>query len=248
MNDTDPPLGHGSRKREGNKEILHFAAGMAERHRPGASKLPSSMPTCCSTTARPRRWRDTRHVLAIPSSLNAAGHVKMELPAAIARAARVTPAFASPAPATSVWAGDFRRAARWPADRPMRQLAMPDPQTTGVVLLGRGLGRRRQRRAARMARCWLFEDGDHELVDLAFTGVTWPRLETVVQTPGLPRHDTGLHRAGVPFTGVLMERIHAQVERLQHQYPQVASLGTHFGLRRGCFNRSTHAAEGAGPT
>jgi sirohydrochlorin cobaltochelatase len=58
---------------------------------------------------------------------------------------------------------------------------MPDPQTTGVILLGRGSSDAGANgELAKMAR-WLFEDNDHELVDLAFTGVTWPRLETVVQ-------------------------------------------------------------------
>jgi sirohydrochlorin cobaltochelatase len=38
------------------------------------------------------------------------------------------------------------------------------------------------------------------------------------------------------FTGVLIERIKAQVERLQGQYPQVAfALGTHFGFDKGIF-------------
>jgi sirohydrochlorin cobaltochelatase len=58
---------------------------------------------------------------------------------------------------------------------------MPDPQTTGVILLGRGSSDAGANgELAKMAR-WIFEDNDHELVDLAFTGVTWPRLETVVQ-------------------------------------------------------------------
>jgi sirohydrochlorin cobaltochelatase len=38
------------------------------------------------------------------------------------------------------------------------------------------------------------------------------------------------------FTGVLIERIKAQVERLQQQYPQIAfALGTHFGFDKGIF-------------
>ena len=36
------------------------------------------------------------------------------------------------------------------------------------------------------------------------------------------------------FTGVLIERIKAQLERLRQQYPQIAfALGTHFGFDQG---------------
>jgi hypothetical protein len=92
---------------------------------------------------------------------------------------------------------------------------MPDPQTTGVILLGRGSSDAGANgELAKMAR-WLFEDNDHELVDLAFTGVTWPRLETVVQRQAR----LGMTQICIVpvylFTGVLMERIKAQVERLR---------------------------------
>ena len=66
MNDTVLLLvGHGSRKREGNKEILHFAAQWRERH-PGWR-----IETCFIEHADvlldeglDRAARDTRHVLA----------------------------------------------------------------------------------------------------------------------------------------------------------------------------------------
>ena len=85
MNDTAILLvGHGSRNREGNKEILHFAAQWRERH-------PDwHIETCFIEHADvlldeglDRAARGARQVLTIPFILNAAGHVKMELPAAI---------------------------------------------------------------------------------------------------------------------------------------------------------------------
>ena len=105
------------------------------------------------------------------------------------------------------------------------------------ILLGRGssdVGANGE--LARMAR-WIFEDNDHELVDLAFTGVTWPRLERVVQRQAL----LGMTQICVIpvylFTGVLIERIKAQLERLRQQYPQIAfALGTHFGFDQGIFD------------
>jgi sirohydrochlorin ferrochelatase len=104
---------------------------------------------------------------------------------------------------------------------------VPDPQTTGVILLGRGSSDAGANgELARMAR-WIFEENDHELVDLAFTGVTWPRLETVVQR----QVKLGMTQICVIpvylFTGVLIERINGQLERLKQQYPQVAfALGS----------------------
>ena len=73
-------------------------------------------------------------------------------------------------------------------------------------------------------------------MDLAFTGVTWPRLESVVQR----QIRLGMTQICVVpvylFTGVLMDRIKAQVERLRSQYPQIAfALGTHFGFDKGVF-------------
>ena len=39
------------------------------------------------------------------------------------------------------------------------------------------------------------------------------------------------------FSGVLIERIKAQVERLQQQYPQISfALGQHFGFDKGIFD------------
>jgi sirohydrochlorin cobaltochelatase len=133
-------------------------------------------------------------------------------------------------------------------DRLMKQLAVPDPQTTGVVLLGRGssdVGANGE--LAKMAR-WLFEGNEHELVDLAFTGVTWPRLESVVQR----QVKLGMMQiAIVPvylFTGVLIERIQAQVERLQQQYPQISfALGTHFGFDKGVFDLLDEKVDGELP-
>jgi sirohydrochlorin cobaltochelatase len=88
---------------------------------------------------------------------------------------------------------------------------------------------------AKMAR-WLLEEGDHELVDLAFTGITWPRLEKVVQRHVL----LGMRQVVVLpyylYTGTLMQRIHRQVEHLRTQYPQVRfHCGEHFGFEKEIF-------------
>ena len=118
----------------------------------------------------------------------------------------------------------------------MATLDMPDPTTTGVVLLGRGASDRQANGdVAKMAR-WLMEETDHELVDLAFTGITWPRLERVVQR----QVQLGMKQVVVLpyylFTGTLMQRIARQVEHLRQQYPQVRfAQASYFGFEKEIF-------------
>jgi sirohydrochlorin cobaltochelatase len=239
MNDTTLLLvGHGSRNRDGNKEILHFAAQWRERH-------PAWRIEVCFiehadvllAEGLDRAARDSRRVVVLPFILNAAGHVKMELPAAIEEARARHPGVDFGCTRHLGMGREILAVLQGQLDRLMKSLAMPDPQTTGVVLLGRGSSDAGANgELARMAR-WLFEDNDHELVDLAFTGVTWPRLETIVQR----QVRLGMTQICVMpvylFTGVLIERIQAQLERLRQQYPQVAfALGTHFGFDKGIFD------------
>ncbi len=239
MNDTAILLvGHGSRNRDGNTEVLHFAAQWRERH-------PAwRIETCFIEHADvlldaglDRAAAGARHVLVIPFILNAAGHVKMELPAAVEAARRRHPAVSFSCSRHLGMGREMLQVLQGQLDRLLTALDMPDPQTTGVILLGRGSSDAGANgELAKMAR-WLFEDNDFDLVDLAFTGVTWPRLESVVQ-----RHARlGMTQlAVVPvylFSGVLMDRIKAQVARLRSQYPQIAfALGSHFGFDKGVFD------------
>lgn len=239
MHDTTLLLvGHGSRKRDGNKEILHFAAQWRERH-------PVWRVEVCFIehadvlldAGLDRAAQGSRQVLALPFILNAAGHVKMELPAALEAARARHPAVSFAVTRHLGMGREILAVLQGQLDRLLQRLAMPDPQTTGVILLGRGSSDAGANgELARMAR-WIFEDNEHELVDLAFTSVTWPRLETVVQR----QMKLGMTQICIVpvylFTGVLIERIKAQLERLQQQYPQIAfALGTHFGFDKGIFD------------
>ena len=230
-------VGHGSRNRDGNTEILHFAAQWRARH-------PAwRIETCFIEHAEvlldgglDQAAREARRVLVIPFILNAAGHVKMELPAAIEAARARHPAVSFSCTRHLGMGREILKVLQGQLDRLMTALDMPDPQTTGVILLGRGSSDAGANgELAKMAR-WIFEDNDFELVDLAFTGVTWPRLESVVQR----QIRLGMTQICVVpvylFTGVLMDRIKAQIERLREQYPQIAfALGTHFGFDKGIF-------------
>ena len=234
MNTTDTILlvGHGSREASGNEEILAFAAQWRVRR-------PDWRIEVCFIEFAPPSLHDgllaatqgARRVIVVPLILNAAGHVKMEIPEAIEHA-RVhapqveflyAPHLSACDPILSLLKRRLRQA--------MSALDMPDPPTTGVVLLGRGSSDRAANGdMAKMAR-WLQEAGDHEMVDLAFTGITFPRLERVVQRQAL----IGIKQVVVLpyylYTGTLMQRIHRQVEHLRQQYPQLRFVcGTHFGF------------------
>ncbi|RTL47413.1 MAG: sirohydrochlorin chelatase [Rhodocyclaceae bacterium] len=231
-------VGHGSRNREGNKEILHFAAQWRERH-------PTWRIEVCFIEHADvlldeglnRAAHNAKRVVVIPFILNAAGHVKMELPAAIEEARSRFPAVQFECTRHLGMGREILAVLQGQLDKLMKALDVPDPQTTGVILLGRGSSDAGANgELAKMAR-WIFEDNDHELVDLAFTGVTWPRIETVVQRQA----KLGMTQICVVpvylFTGVLMERIKGQVERLRGQYPHIAfALGTHFGFDKGIFD------------
>lgn len=246
-NDTTILLvGHGSRGREGNKETINFAAQWRELHPEWRIEV------CFIEHAEvllddglDRAARNAKKVLAIPFILNAAGHVKMELPHALDEARLRHPGVEFVVTRHLGMGREMLVVLQGQLDRLIKQMAVPDPMTTGVVLLGRGSSDAGANgELAKMAR-WIFEDNEHELVDLAFTGVTWPRLETVVQ-----RQDKlGMMQiAIVPvylFTGVLIERIQEQVARLQRQYPQITfALGTHFGFDKGVFELLDSKASG----
>lgn len=230
--DTILVVGHGSREDSGNQEIRDFITQWRTRRPDLRIELsfiefaPPEMNAALLDAAR-----TSHRVLVVPLILNAAGHVKMEIPEAVEQARiaypqteiLLAPHLTACDPILAILKRRLRRA--------MNALDMPDPTTTGVVLLGRGSSDRGANgEMAKMAR-WLLEEGDHELVDLAFTGITWPRLEKVVARQTL----LGMRQVVVLpyylYTGTLMQRIHRQVEHLRAQYPQVRFIcSEHFGF------------------
>lgn len=225
-------VGHGSREESGNVEIREFVAQWRARQ-------PSWRIEVCFIEFAPPSLHDgliaaaqgARRVLVLPLILNAAGHVKMEIPEAIEHARAHCPGteflygphLTACDPILAILKRRLRKA--------MNALDMPDPTTTGVILLGRGSSDRAANGdMARMAR-WLQETGDHELVDLAFTGITFPRLERVVQRQALIGMTQIVVLPYYLYTGTLMQRIHRQVEHLRAQYPQIRFVAsTHFGF------------------
>ena len=231
-NDTILLVGHGSREATGNAEILLFAERWRARHpdwRIEVGFIEFADPLL--DPALNHAARNSGRVLVLPLILNAAGHVRQDIPSAIQRARKrhpdvqflYAPHLAVSDPLLRILKRFLRQA--------MLQLDVPDPRTTGVILLGRGSSDRLANGdVARMAR-WLWEIGDHERVDLAFTGVTFPRLEKVVRD----QVALGMMQIVVMpyylFTGTLIKRIGRQMENLAAQYPQVRFAHTsYFGF------------------
>lgn len=230
--DTILLVGHGSRESAGNREIEQFAARWRE------CRPDWRIEVCFIEFAEvlldaglDRAARQGGRVIVTPLILNAAGHVKMEIPEAIEHARLRHPAtefvYTRHLGACEEILAILKRNLR----KAMAELDHPDPRNTGVILLGRGSSDRvANGEVAKLAR-WLFEEAEHPLVDYAFTGITHPRLESTVQRQ--VRLDMG-QIAILPyylFTGTLIERIKRQVERLRTQYPQVHfALGDYFGF------------------
>ncbi|MBF0380969.1 MAG: sirohydrochlorin chelatase [Magnetococcales bacterium] len=223
MGDTILLIGHGSREEEGNQEIEDFADYWR-------NKRPDDRIEVCFIEfadvlldeGLDRAAKNSTRVIALPLIINAAGHVKMEIPEHIKKA-RINHPQVEFIYARHIGCDDhILKLLRMRLHSAMVSLAMPDPKNTGVILLGRGSSdRSANSEVAKMSR-WVYETTRHDIVEYAFTGVTYPRLETMVQRMA----KLGMMQVVVLpyylFTGKLIKRITKQVERLQGQYPQVA--------------------------
>ena len=237
MTDTILLVGHGSREQSGNDEIETFAQQWRTRRPDWRIEVCFIEFSDITLGEGLRRAAvGAQRVLVVPLILNAAGHVKMDIPIAIDAARLESPSveflYAPHLTACDPILDIMKRRLKGA----MQQLDMPDPTTTGVVLLGRGSSDRQANgEVAKMAR-WLMEETDHELVDIAFTGITYPRLEKVVQR----QVRLGMTQIAVLpyylFSGTLISRITRQVEHLKTQYPTMRFASTtYFGFEQEIF-------------
>jgi sirohydrochlorin cobaltochelatase len=230
--DTILLVGHGSREKAGNDEIEAFA--QAWRARQPGWRIEICFIEFSEITLSEglrRAAAGSQRVLVLPLILNAAGHVKMDIPQAIDGARLKFPQvqflYAPHLSACDSILAIVKRRLK----SAMQALDMPDPTTTGVVILGRGSSDRQANgEMAKMAR-WLMEETDHELVDLAFTGITYPRLEKAVQRQTLLGMTQVVVLPYYLFNGTLVERISKQVAHLKTQYPAIRfTLTAYFGF------------------
>ncbi|MBF0144913.1 MAG: sirohydrochlorin chelatase [Magnetococcales bacterium] len=226
MKETILLVGHGSRDEEGNVEVEEFATYWQSKHPDWrievcwiehAAVLPDA--------GLDRAARDSDRVIVMPLILNAAGHVKMELPEYIQQARARFPRVQFLLGRHLGVDERLLKLVRMRIHSAMVNMDMPDPKNTGIILLGRGSSDMAANgEVAKMAR-WLFETTRHDLVDAAFTGITDPRLETVVARQVKLGAMQVIVAPYYLFTGRLIKRIHKQVERMTRQYPHIA-----FGL------------------
>ncbi|MDX8398110.1 MAG: sirohydrochlorin chelatase [Mariprofundaceae bacterium] len=228
MKDTILLVGHGSREPSGNDEIEAVANAWRKR------KPDARIEVCFIEFSDVRldagmdlAAKDSNRVIVAPLILGAAAHVKMEIPHHIADARKRHPNVEF-IMAKHLGATDkILKALKSELSKAMLALDAPDAKNTGVVLLARGSSDRvANGEIAKMAR-WLFEETGHEMVDLAFTGITYPKVETVVQRQVACGMKQVIVLPYYLYTGVLIERIARQVARLSQQYPTVS-----FGLAK----------------
>ncbi|BCG65683.1 MAG: sirohydrochlorin cobaltochelatase [Methyloprofundus sp.] len=225
-------VGHGSRALQGNIEIEAFAEQWRAQHPDWRIEVCFiEFADVLLDAGFDLAAKGSKKVIVVPLILNAAGHVKMEIPEYLVKAKvrhpQVEFIYAAHIGASTGVLTILKRSLQ----NVMSTLDAPDPKTTGVIVLGRGSSDKvANGEVAKMAR-WLWEDTQHELVDIAFTGITFPRLETAVQR----QVKLGMTQICILpyylFTGTLINRISKQFERLQSQYPQISfGLGQYFGF------------------
>ena len=186
-------VGHGSREPAGNAEIEQFAAQWRLQHPQWHIELcfiefadvllPAGLANAAHHAMQQCKQGKAERVrvVVLPLILNAASHVKSDIPLALAAAQqqyRQVQFVCAPhlGACDEVLAILCRR-----LEQSMQALGKPEPQSTGVILLGRGSSDRHANGDVAQIARWLLESGTHELVDVAFTGITQPRLERVVQ-------------------------------------------------------------------
>jgi len=225
-------VGHGSRDAKGNKEIEAFATKWK------AQNPDWRIEVCYIEFADilldegfDKAAKNASKVLVIPLILNAAGHVKMEIPEHLEKARERHPNVEFIYGKHLGVSMEMLKVVKRRLTQTLAKMAMPDPKTTGVIILGRGSSDKiANGEVAKLAR-WLQEETAHDLIDIAFTGITFPRLETAVQR----QVTLGMTQVAILpyylFTGTLITRIAEQYEFLQKQYPQVRfALGDYLGF------------------
>lgn len=232
MTQTILLVGHGSRDPNGNKEIEAFAEKWKIQHADWRIEVCYiEFADILLDEGFDNAAQNSSKVLVIPLILNAAGHVKMEIPEHLEKARHRHPnvefIYGKHLGVNMTILKIIKRRLA----EVMNLLAMPDPKTTGVIILGRGSSDKiANGEVAKLAR-WLQEEREHELIDIAFTGITYPRLETIVQR----QVTLGMTQIAILpyylFTGTLIIRIAEQFKHLQKQYPQIRfGLGDYLGF------------------
>lgn len=181
--------------------------------------------------------KGAKRVIVVPLLLNAEERVKAAIPTSLARVRKQHQKVDFSLLNHSVAAEVMLKILKRSLQKVLKNMLVPDPKTTGVILLGEGtIDKVANCEIAKLAR-WLFEETEHELIDIAFTDIAYPRLESVVQR----QVKLGMTQIAILpyylFTDTLIKRMGKQLERLQVQYPQISlGLGHYLGFEQDIYD------------
>jgi len=211
-------VAHGSRKESANNAIQQFHAlfqTYAPIYRVQLCFLEFSYPRL--DEALNQAAKESTKVVIVPLMLGAGGHVTRDIPCYVEAARRC---YLDVVFTISQHLGAEHEVLQALLQQ-IKQLASAINLgiPTAAVLIARGSSNRMANsELAKMAR-WISESCDCAMVDIAFSGLTTPSLETVVQA----QLYAGMQRIIIIpyylFTGVLIDRIALQMKQFSCTYP-----------------------------
>lgn len=243
-------IGHGSRKSDGNAEIHTLAARLPGTVTVGFIELasPSAEQALDAAVAA-----GADEVVAIPAVLLAAAHAKNDVPLAVARARIRHPGvrFYAGRP-LGVHPGMVRAL----ADRYAEVAPEAAPDRTAVLLVGRGSSDPDANADLHKIARLFAERRGLLAVDVAYVGVTTPKVEDAFVSLLGRGGASGRARAVVVlpyllYPGVLADRLRAQISELAALHPRVSvamaePVGTHPAIVDVLLERVEEAVAGTG--
>lgn len=244
-------IGHGSRDPRGNAE-LEAAVAAYHRARPGLDVAHGYVELAEPALAPALRALADRvdHVVALPLFLFTSGHIKNDIPIALAEARRDRPGVRFTAARAlgvhpSLVELAFERA------RPAIERARA-PASTAVIVVGRGSSDPDANGDfCKVVR--LFSEGRGlGWVVASFLGITRPSFEDAAELVARARPERVVVVPYLLFGGRLLDRLRGQVEGFQARYPWIATeLAPHLGCDDRLFalldDRLTEASGGEAP-
>ncbi len=223
-------VAHGSRDAAANAELLAFVASFRARRRDVEVEhayIELAQPSLAEALAAVARR--SREIVVVPLLLFAAGHVKNDLPIALARARAEHPnvRFVA-APALGVHASlaeiAFERATEIDALDPA------PAARTAIVVVGRGASDPDANGDFCKLVRLVAEGRGLMRVDPAFIGITRPSVEEALEHVARARPERLLVMPYFLFAGRLITKLRAQVDAFAERYPWVhARLAPHLG-------------------
>lgn len=238
MSTTILLVSRGSDDEEGNQEVMVFLEHWRKMNPQSSFELCFiEFADVLLEEGLENAAKKAKRVIVVPLLLNAEERVKTSISAGLAEVRQQYPEVEFSMLDHGVAAEVMLKILKRSLQKVLINMLVPDPKTTGVILLGEGtLDRVANSEIAKLAR-WLFEETEHELIDIAFTDIAYPRLESVVQR----QVKLGMTQIAILpyylFTDTLIKRMGKQLERLQVQYPQISlGLGHYLGFEQDIYD------------